>query len=215
MRGPVVQVTVSVEQNIAQQLLQSGTTLPPPITGFALIDTGASMTCIDDEAAQTLRLPVIDVAKMASASHDSTDCNIYPIQIDIPGINLKIGVPRAMGAALRAQDLLLLIGRDVLQHGTLFYNSRDSAERFTPLLETPGVRVIRQGRWFPCRAWIQTVSGPCNAAKSSSRQPIPASSQGAPAPCDGWIHARCCPCTRNEFGDSGLNPTEGGPSLHS
>ena len=104
IRGPVVQVSVSVEQNIAQQLLQAGTTLPPPITGFALIDTGASMTCIDDEAAQSLRLPVIDVAKMASASHDSTDCNIYPIQIDVPGINLKIGVPRAMGAALKSQN---------------------------------------------------------------------------------------------------------------
>ena len=122
MRGPIVQVSVSVEQNIAQQLLQSGTTLPPPISGFALIDTGASMTCIDNEAAKQLQLPVIDVTKMASASHDSTDCNIHPIQIDVPGINLKIGVPRAMGASLKAQDLLLLIGRDVLQHGTLFYN---------------------------------------------------------------------------------------------
>ena len=131
MRGPVIQVSVSVEQTIAQQLLQSGSAVPPPVTGYALIDTGASMTCIDDVAAQELRLPVIDVARMASASHHSTDCNVYPIHIDVPGINIKIGVPRAMGAALKSQDLLLLIGRDVLQHGTLFYNGMSGQITFS------------------------------------------------------------------------------------
>ena len=38
------------------------------------------------------------------------------------GVSIKINVDRAIGAPLAAQDLLVLIGRDVPQHCTLFYN---------------------------------------------------------------------------------------------
>jgi len=121
-RGPVVQVTVSVEQHIAQQLLQQGQALPTPESGLALIDTGATGTCIDEEAAQRLRLPVVDVATIASASHSAAQQNVYPIQIEVTGLPITINAPRAVGAPLAVQGLLVLIGRDVLQHCTLFYN---------------------------------------------------------------------------------------------
>ncbi len=121
-RGPIVQVSVSVEHNIAQQLLQKGQTPPGPVTGIALIDSGASSTCIDDDAAQKLNLPAIDVVTVASASHAATQQNVYPIQIEVAGLPITISAPKAIGAPLAAQGLLLLIGRDVLQHCTLFYN---------------------------------------------------------------------------------------------
>ena len=122
MRGPVVQVTVSVAQAVAEALLKLGRQLPPPLPGWALIDTGASETCIDEEAAQQLKLPVIDVVNMISASHSSTLQNVYPIQIEMVGLPITINVPRTIGANLKPQGLLLLIGREVLQHGTLMYN---------------------------------------------------------------------------------------------
>ena len=121
-RGPVVQVTVSVEQNIAQQILAQGLSLPAPERGLALIDTGATSTCIDDTAAATLNLPVVDVVTVASASHASTQQNVHPIQIEVVGLPITIAAPRAIAAPLAAQGLLVLIGRDVLQHCTLFYN---------------------------------------------------------------------------------------------
>jgi predicted aspartyl protease len=111
-----------VEQHIAQQLLQQGQTLPTPEAGLALIDTGASGTCIDEAAAQRLGLPVVDVATIASASHSAIQQNVYPIQIEVIGLPITISAPRAIGAPLAAQGLLVLIGRDVLQHCTLFYN---------------------------------------------------------------------------------------------
>ncbi len=120
LRGPVVQVSVTIEQNAGRGLTASGKSLPTPISGLALIDTGASNTCIDEQAAKELGLPVIDVANMQSATHDNHPCNIYPIQIITPIITLN--APRAMGAALASQGLLVLIGRDVLEHCTLFYN---------------------------------------------------------------------------------------------
>ena len=121
-RGPTIQVVVGVEEHIAQKLAQQGVSLPVPISGWALIDTGASSTCIDDAAAQKLHLPVVDVVTIASASHSATQQNVYPIQIDFMGVPIKINAPRAVGAPLAAQNLLVLIGRDALQNCTLFYN---------------------------------------------------------------------------------------------
>lgn len=120
-RGPVVQVPVTIEQNAGKALLAQGQAVPTPKAGLALIDTGASNTCIDDAAAQQLGLPVIDVAHMQSASHSRHQCNVYPVTIDIPGV-VNLNSPRTMGAALAGQGLLALIGRDVLARCTLFYN---------------------------------------------------------------------------------------------
>jgi len=121
-RGPIVKVSLSVGQAIAEQIRAAGGELPAPVSGLALIDTGASATCIDDAAAQTLRLPVIDVVTMTSASHAATRCNVYPVQIEAIGFPMNINTPRALGAELQAQGLVMLIGRDVLRHCLLVYN---------------------------------------------------------------------------------------------
>jgi predicted aspartyl protease len=89
---------------------------------LALIDTGATATCIDEQAAQELGLPVIDVAKMTSATHSDQQCNVYPVQINLVPPGIVLNSPRTVGAALAAQGLLVLIGRDALRNCTLFYN---------------------------------------------------------------------------------------------
>ncbi|HEX3817530.1 MAG TPA: hypothetical protein VHW03_04510 [Chthoniobacterales bacterium] len=121
-RGPVVQVTVTVAEQVATQLIQQSIALEPPVAGWALIDTGASVTCVDEDAAKALKLPIIDVVNMCSASHASHQANVYPIQLRIAGLPNPINAPRAIGAALKAQDLVALIGRDILAMGTLFFN---------------------------------------------------------------------------------------------
>jgi predicted aspartyl protease len=115
-------VTIGLAQSIANQLLQQRKAIPKPISGIALIDTGATSTCIDDVAAQQLQLPVVNVVTVASASHASTPQNVYPIQVEVVGLPISIEAPSAIGAALAPQGLLALIGRDVLQHCALFYN---------------------------------------------------------------------------------------------
>jgi hypothetical protein len=69
-----------------------------------------------------MNLPVIDVGTMHSASHMRTPSNIYPVQIQIIGFQIQFQSPRTMGAALKEQGLLMLLGRDLLQRRTLFYN---------------------------------------------------------------------------------------------
>lgn len=121
-RGPIVQVMIGIAQTFADQLLQQGTALPSPVSGNALIDTGASTTCIDDTVAQSMGLPAIDVVTMASASHASTQQNVYPIHMQIVGSPIRVEVPNAIGANLQVQGIIALIGRDYLQHCTLHYN---------------------------------------------------------------------------------------------
>jgi len=125
--GPIVQVVLGLGESFAEPLLQQGIELPAPQTGNGLIDTGASTTCIDDGIAQQMGLPPIDVVTMASASHSSTQQNVYPIQMQIVGSPIRVEVPRSIGANLQSQGIIALIGRDYLQHCTLHYNGLTGA----------------------------------------------------------------------------------------
>jgi hypothetical protein len=52
LAGPCLQVTVGLSVEAEQRLLQRGGNVPTPISGTALIDTGATGTCIDDATAR-------------------------------------------------------------------------------------------------------------------------------------------------------------------
>ncbi len=121
-RGPILQVTLGFPESIAGVLIEQGKPVPSPVSGYALVDTGASDTCIDSDIAETFNLPVIDQVKMASDSHNAIDKNVYPALIEFVSYPIKINVERAVGANLMSQDLLVLLGRDLLQSFTLFYN---------------------------------------------------------------------------------------------
>ena len=82
-QGPVIRVAISPLQSFAKALVDQGKPMLPPKVGLALIDTGASSTCIDQQLAQELQIPVIDVGFMGSASHEKTPCNIYSVQIQV------------------------------------------------------------------------------------------------------------------------------------
>ena len=120
--GPLVQVNIGISKTVADQLLKQGTELPNSVSGNALVDTGASTTCIDDSVARQMGLPVIDIVAMTSASHPSTQQNVYPIVMQIAGSTITVEVPNAVGANLMSQGIIALIGRDFLEHCTLHYN---------------------------------------------------------------------------------------------
>jgi predicted aspartyl protease len=107
---------------MAAGLLASGWKVPSPVTALALIDSGASHTCIDNALAIQLGLPVVDTLKMHSASHEAVEQSAYPISVEIIGTSIQFSVPKAMGANLATQSLGLLIGRDILSSCVMFYN---------------------------------------------------------------------------------------------
>jgi len=107
---------------MAQAVVEHGQEAPAALSGLALIDTGASSTCIDEQAAQRLGPPVIDVVSIASVSHPSSPSGAYPVTLEIVGLPMPLSVPRAIGAQLSPQGISALIGRDALQFCALFYD---------------------------------------------------------------------------------------------
>jgi predicted aspartyl protease len=119
--GPVVSVNVGVPSDLADKWRNMGLEIPEPVSGNALIDTGATTTCIDDDVAKQLGLPTVDVAQMSSASGQSEQ-PVYPVQLDITHSELVIESSKSIGADLEDQGLVALIGRDTLSQCTLHYN---------------------------------------------------------------------------------------------
>jgi len=120
--GPRAQVAIGLAKPMASQWFLQGIALPAPLSGHALFDTGASVTCVDDETARQLGLPIINMVSIASASHEASQHNVYPISLEILGPNIIFESIYAVGGPLKAQGLVALIGRDVLRLCTLHYN---------------------------------------------------------------------------------------------
>ena len=126
-RGPVVAVTLRPLGEKLQAMAERGETdSPKAMDGFALIDTGASYTCIDQAAADRINLAVVDQATIASASHAAHRVPVFAGEIEIAGLG-KIRVLRAMGATLECQGLIALIGRDALADTIFVYNGSDGS----------------------------------------------------------------------------------------
>jgi hypothetical protein len=119
--GPIVEVIISPHNAIARQLLAQGVN-PPTVTGMALIDTGASMTCVDVQAAATLKVPIVGQMQLASVSHPTSTHPLYPIHIQFSGISVSVEAPRATGTPLASLGIVALLGRDALQTCVLIYN---------------------------------------------------------------------------------------------
>ncbi len=120
--GPRIQVSIRLADQVSSQLSAKGLTIEPPVSGYGLIDTGASTTCVDVQAAMKLKLPIVDVVNMCSASHASHKANVYPIHLEMTGFPIQLNVARAMGAELAPQGIIALIGRDVLGCCCFIYN---------------------------------------------------------------------------------------------
>ena len=96
----------------------------PPDRHPALVDTGATESCIDSELALVLNLPVVDRQKVAGV-HGADTVNVHLAQIHVPSLDFTV-YGRFAGVHLRAggQPHFALIGRTFLQNFTMTYEGR-------------------------------------------------------------------------------------------
>lgn len=120
--GARVAVSIGLAQQFAEQLTLRGEQVPEPLVGEALIDSGASHTCVDTSIAGRLALPVVGQVNISSASHESTQLNQYPIRLEFIGAGIAANVLQAPSGPLGSQGLAVLIGRDLLREFLLVYN---------------------------------------------------------------------------------------------
>lgn len=125
--GPRLQLTLAPLDEHVKVIAGKGEAIPQPVSGFALIDTGASITCIDRGAAEQAELAVVDSGPITSATHEAEVVPIYAGKLDIAGLATNLTTHRAYGANLASQGLIALIGRDVLKNCVLVYNGLDGS----------------------------------------------------------------------------------------
>jgi len=123
--GPVLQIEISLPSVLAAQFTQQGRPLPSPETGFALIDTGASITGVDVDALARLGLSPFSTINVRTPQGQAVQ-GLFACQMSFPGSPILPQQFNAVaGSALAGQGYLALIGRDVLQSCQLVYNGPD------------------------------------------------------------------------------------------
>lgn len=136
MKGPTTGVEIGFNPDFfhsdpAAQQQHFATALAQPAAKLveALIDTGASDSCIDEELAQQLQLPLIDQEDGSGIGGKET-FNVYLGHIRIVALGI-IQYGRFMGVKLRAgnQPHQALLGRTLFQGMILFYDGRDGSVR--------------------------------------------------------------------------------------
>ena len=123
VNGPRLNIEISVPDALAQTLTTDNRTIPQPEIGAALLDTGASNTCIDITIAQKLGLQIVNRIKMRTPSDDDCEQDVYAAKLAFPGTTLPpLPLLNVAGAKLANQGLAALIGRDFLLGKTLHYD---------------------------------------------------------------------------------------------
>lgn len=117
--GPTLRVDVGFDPDYDGTKPQTPPNLPVK-AAWALIDTGASICCIDAALAMHLNLPIID-QRTCSGISGAVEVNMHLAQIHAPSLNFTIY------GSFAAVDLAggqhpVLIGRDFLRHFKMTYD---------------------------------------------------------------------------------------------
>ena len=97
----------------------------PGVSGVqALVDTGATESCIDSQLAAQLNLPIVDRRKVSGA-HGAQEVNVHLAQVHVPALSFTIyGAFAGVHLAAGGQQHRALIGRTFLQHVMMTYDGR-------------------------------------------------------------------------------------------
>jgi len=127
--GPVLSAFVAVSQARHAALTAAGQPVPSPVPIRALVDTGASCTCVDASVLAALGLTPTGSTQMMTPSTGATphEALQYDVALAIPAAPpnpqpfYKHTLP-VVGSELSIQGIDALIGRDILKDCLLTYN---------------------------------------------------------------------------------------------
>jgi len=119
---------VSVSHARQTALQTAGQPIPKPQTVRALLDTGASVTCLDSTILTNLNIPPTGTTLMNTPTTGSTPAtvNVYDVSILIPGATppplFLHTIAVAESQLFQSQGFHALIGRDILGACVFHYN---------------------------------------------------------------------------------------------
>lgn len=120
---------MEVPSALASQLQHAGQPVPAPVSGLALVDTGASLSAVDTSVIQQLGVQAVGLVQVGTAGGPQRQAT-YPARFAFPGTSLpSIDFGLLLGATLAGQiaagtghPIIALLGRDLFQHFVLVYN---------------------------------------------------------------------------------------------
>jgi hypothetical protein len=130
--GPLLTCVVGVSRERQEALLSAGQPTPSPVTVQALVDTGASCTCVDPNVVQQLGIPPtgrVQVHTPSTRQATPHETNQFDVSIFIPGSTAQarpFTVPAlpVIESELQHQGYSVLLGRDILSACLLVYEGQ-------------------------------------------------------------------------------------------
>ncbi len=125
--GPTISVNIGFDPNY-----KLGTIPESGIKNIsALVDSGASICCIDNLLAAELKLPIVDRMNIAG-SNGSHSANLYLAQIYVPSLAFTMyGSFAGVDLKSGGQPHHVLMGRTFLQYFKMIYEGKTGAVTLT------------------------------------------------------------------------------------
>lgn len=123
--GPVINITILPDIYTIQDYSSKGEQVPQKKV-VALIDTGASCTCVNRPILDELKLQERDTNVVYTPS-GKTEQALYDACILIPTSSNGMISLQILGANLHGQPYDALLGRDILKKCTFIYNGWDNS----------------------------------------------------------------------------------------
>ena len=132
--GPILEILIGFSKAPADWLVKNKAIVTPPIKVRALIDSGASNTCVDAGIIGQLGYVKSDIRDWMQMSHAGsakpTAMPRYEIGVTVPHKDGNLTVPTLMITQISLENLLIpqaqriyaLIGRDTLQQTTFTHD---------------------------------------------------------------------------------------------
>jgi len=134
--GPVIEVSISAPEPMLAFWRDNNFPPFPAILGLAIIDTGASVSVVEESVMLELEIPFLDTIRTGTI-HGTREAKRFNASADFPGINLT-GLPldHVPAGDVRTRtryggDVIMLLGRDLLRRFTVTYDGPNSKIEIT------------------------------------------------------------------------------------
>jgi hypothetical protein len=116
--GPRISIEATIHPVMQRALTDAGVSMPAPVPGIGLIDTGASITSIDVSVAQRLNLQVVGTRKLGTA-RGVVDAPLFSFTLRLLPWGFNLNCVPGVGCDIHAQGIIALIGMDLLSQCVL------------------------------------------------------------------------------------------------
>ena len=120
--GIVMDMALAIDEVTSQSMRSGNQTVPTAVTAKALVDTGCTITLIDDSIVQQLGLTVRGYTTTHTAA-GPINSGQYFVALSFPGTKLQgRTLHRVQSVNLAEQPFKILIGRDLMASWNINYN---------------------------------------------------------------------------------------------